>query len=387
MVVERGDLACCVRCAGLAAAERLGRRHLLRTAVHPPAAGPPVSAAAAAAARATAAPAAGAAAPETGAGVPQPPGLAGHSGVLTGTVLDTSPQIVTLYCPDGERRIVLAPGASVWKGRPVDPTALESGDSVVVRMHPAQRSVAGRIWANTGRVTGVIMELDRESMLIDEGRTTRRQAVLIPPHAMGRLRVRFPRLEPGYLVDFVGLRGRGYLEALVPATSQPAYRASEAPARAPVRGRPPDRIAGAAIWHEPAGPADEQGVRYPALDPDTACQEQPLAGSACPQLPYLSVGSLLKVGNECTGTTRVLPVSGCAATAQIFCDRCVTCGTSPRGRIADLPMTSFVAMGGDLERGCFNATVSLGARSPASPGPGARASGSQSLGTASAGQS
>ena len=56
----------------------------------------------------------------------------------------------------------------------------------------------------------------------------------------------------------------------------------------------------------------------------------------------------------------MLRVSGCAATAQLFCDRCVTCGTSPRGRIADLPMASFVAMGGDLERGCFNATVSLG---------------------------
>ncbi|MGI8450144.1 MAG: hypothetical protein ACR2MP_23800, partial [Streptosporangiaceae bacterium] len=304
--------------------------------------------------------------------------------------------IVTLYCPDGARRIALPPRASVWKGRRVDPTALESGDRVVVRILPGQRSVADRIWANAGRVTGVIMELDRESMLIEEGRTTRRQAVLIPPHVMGRLQVRFPRLEPGYLVDFIGLRGRGYLEALVPATSQPAYRASEAPARSPLRGHARDRIAGSAVWHEPAGPADAEGVRYPALDPETACREQPLAGPACPPLPYLSVGSLLKVRNECTGTTRILPVSGCAATAQIFCDRCVTCGTSPRGRVADLPMASFVAMGGDLERGCFNATVSLGTlssgtpspgpQSPGSPGPGPGDSGSFPTGSASAGQ-
>jgi hypothetical protein len=238
-------------------------------------------------------------------------------------------------------------------------------------MLPGQRSVADRIWANAGRVTGVIMELDRQSMLIEEGRTTRRQAVLIPPHVMSRLQVRFPRLEPGYLVDFIGLRGRGYLEALVPATSQPAYRASEAPAQSPRHGQPRDRIAGSAVWHEPAGPADADGVRYPALDPETACREQPLAGSACPPLPYLSVGSLLKVRNECTGTTRVLPVSGCAATAQIFCDRCVTCGTSPRGRVADLPMASFVALGGDLERGCFNATVSLGTLSAEMPSPAA----------------
>ena len=121
--------------------------------------------------------------------------------MFTGTVLDTSPQIITLYCPGGEQRIALRPGASVWRGGQVDPTVLESGDTVVVRTLPGQRTVADRIWANAGRVTGVIMERDRESMLIDEGRTTRRQAVLIPPHVMARLQVRFPRLEPGYLVE------------------------------------------------------------------------------------------------------------------------------------------------------------------------------------------
>jgi hypothetical protein len=211
--------------------------------------------------------------------------------------------------------------------------------------------------------------------------------VLIPPHALARLQVRFPRLEPGYLVDFIGLRGRGFLEALVPATSQPAYRASEAPAPAAARGHAAARIAGSAVWHEATGRADEDGVRYPALDPETACLEQPLARAGCPRLPYLSVGSLLQVRNECTGTAQVLPVSGCAATAQIFCDRCVTCGTSPRGRIADLPMASFVAMGGDLERGCFNATVSLGSRSPDSRPPGALSPGLFSPGPAPAGRS
>jgi hypothetical protein len=303
-------------------------------------------------------------------------GPAAFPGVLTGTVLDTSPQVITIYGPAGERRIALPPGAVVWKGRPADPTALESGDSVVVRTYPGLRSVADRIWANVGRVTGLIVERDRESMVVDVGRTTRRQAVLIPPHAMGRLQVRFPRLEPGYLVDFVGLRGRGFLEALVPATSQPAYRASETPGPAAVRGHTAVRIAGSAVWHEATGPADADGVRYPALDPETACLERPLAGAGCPRLPYLSVGSLLEVRNECTGSARVLPVSGCAATAQIFCDRCVTCGTSPRGRVADLPMASFVAMGGDLERGCFNATVSLGSCAPGSLPPGSISPGS-----------
>jgi hypothetical protein len=275
-------------------------------------------------------------------------------------VLDASPQVITLYADDGATRLAMTPDTSVWKGTRADLTAMEAGDSVVIRCHPRPRGVADRIWVNAGRVTGVIVDRYRDGVLVDEGRTTSQQAVVIPGRAASRLQVRFPRLDPGYLIDVIGLRGRGYLEALIPATSQPTYRADEAPAPAPVRSHVADSIAGSATWHEPAGPADADGLRYPALDPDTGCLEQPLYGSACPQLPYLSVGSLLRVRNECTGMSRVLPVSGCAAMAQVFCDRCVTCGTSPRGRIADLPMASFVAMGGELDQGCFNATVSMG---------------------------
>jgi hypothetical protein len=314
MVVQHGDLACCVRCAGSAAAVRLARRQLLKAAVHPPAPGPLVptrtAGVAAAGTAQTSAPRTGAGllgtvSPERAGGGPGD-GPAGFPGVLTGTVLDSSPHVITIYGPDGERRIALPPGTTVWKGRTADPSVLESGDSVVIRMHPGQRSVADRIWANVGRVTGLIVERDGESMLVDVGRTTRRQAVLIPPHAMGRLQVRFPRLEPGYLVDVIGLRGRGFLEALVPATSQPAYRASEAPAPASVRSQASGRIAGSAVWHEATSPADADGVRYPALDPETGCLEQPLTGAGCPRLPYLSVGSCSRSAT----TARAVP--GCS---------------------------------------------------------------------------
>jgi hypothetical protein len=53
-------------------------------------------------------------------------------------------------------------------------------------------------------------------------------------------------------------------------------------------------------------------------------------------------------------------VTSCGASARLFCDRCVTCGTSPRGRVADLTMSAFVDLGGDLDRGCFNATITIG---------------------------
>jgi hypothetical protein len=52
-----------------------------------------------------------------------------------------------------------------------------------------------------------------------------------------------------------------------------------------------------------------------------------------------------------------LPVTSCGASARLFCDRCVECRTSPRGRIADLTMAAFVELGGKLENGCFNASL------------------------------
>ena len=77
-------------------------------------------------------------------------------------------------------------------------------------------------------------------------------------------------------------------------------------------------------------------------------------------MPYLAVGSVLQVSNDCTESSCTLSVTGCAAIARLFNDRCVTCGTSPRGRIADLTQASFIALGGELERGCFNATITIG---------------------------
>src|ERR1700722_10218760 len=107
MVVQRGDLACCVRCAGTTSAERLARRRLLTAAVHPPAPGPLGQARTAGVA---AAGAVGTAVARTGAGPPgtvtpernngEPGrGPAAFPGVLTGTVLDTSAQVLTIYGP------------------------------------------------------------------------------------------------------------------------------------------------------------------------------------------------------------------------------------------------------------------------------------------------
>jgi hypothetical protein len=280
-----------------------------------------------------------------------------------GTVVDVSPHVLVMGDSAYEQRFTLTPDAVAWRNRLLEPAALRLGDNVVVRLHPGYRDVADRIWANIGRVTGVIRERDGDALLVDEGATRASQRVTVPRQALGRIQVRFPILEPGFLVDIIGRRRGDELVGLIPATSQPSYPAARIPAPPLVSGRAPRVITGSAVWHEPRNEAPGVlGVSYPALDPESGCAEDTLSGArqGYARMPYLSLGSVLRVRNHCTGTDCLVPVTACAFIARLFNDRCVTCGTSPRGRIADLTMASFIALGGELERGCFNASLSIG---------------------------
>jgi hypothetical protein len=279
--------------------------------------------------------------------------------VVTGQVVDASPQVLVIANDDAEERFALTADASAWRGAKTDPAAIKIGDQAVVRRHDSGRERADRIWANIGRVTGVIVRREGRDLLVDRGDGTGEQVVVIGERAVGQIQVRFPRLEPGYLIDIIGLRHADYLEGLVPATYQPAYRADHVPPPPLVSGHLPASISGAAAWHEPAGEPDGlAGLRYPAVDQQQAPEA---ARHGCVSLPYLSIGSVLRVRNDCTSLSLVLPVIGPAATARLFCDRSVSCGPSPRGRIADLTLASFVELGGELDEGSFNATIEIGA--------------------------
>ncbi len=281
---------------------------------------------------------------------------------VAGTLIDVSPQVLVVGDTEETQRFTLTADATAWRGAAMEPAALRQGDHVVVRLVAGGRGVADRIWANIGRVTGIIAEHSGTRLVVDEGSTKPHQVVVIKPHSASRIMVRFPTLRPGYLIDVIGVRHGSELEALIPATSQPTYVATRPPAQPLISGRLPDQISGSATWHEPRDePAGVLGVTYPALDPETGCLED--AAAADPhygRMPYLAVGSTLLVRNDCTGAAAQLPVTGCAAMARLFNDRCVTCGTSPRGRVADLTLASFVALGGELERACFNATITIG---------------------------
>ena len=278
--------------------------------------------------------------------------------VVSGKVADVSPHVIILHTAAGEQRLTLAPHTRAWRGAPVQPAAISEGDHVILRTARHPQAVE-RIWAQTGRATGTIVESRGRELIVDEGPARGRRIVMIENGSFRQIQVRFPRITPGYLIDVIGLRRPGHLLALTPATAQPPYLAGHPPTPPLVNGHVPERVSGTAVWHEPGGePPDLFGVAYPALDPETNC-EQHGAGPGCVRLPYLSVGSVVGIRNECSGIASVVPVTSCGASSRLFCDRCVECGTSPRGRIADLTMTAFVELGGNLDDGCFNATLAV----------------------------
>ncbi len=211
---------------------------------------------------------------------------------VMGTVLDVSPHVLVLQTAAGEERLTLAASTAAWRGGAVAPAALRQGDKAIVKRNYARGMIADRIWAEIGRVTGTIVEREAGTLLVDEGTEKGRKILVIPQQATGRIQVRFPRLQPGYLIDVIGLRRPGFVEGLIPATSQPPYRAGHPPSPPMVSGHLPDSISGTATWHEPGEePEDLLGVAYPALDPETGCEghdrAQPgdsaafAAGAAC----------------------------------------------------------------------------------------------------------
>ncbi len=265
------------------------------------------------------------------------------------------------------RRFALTADATAWRGEPLEPSALAAGDEAVIRIVPAQSGIADRIWANIGRVCGTILECDSERMLVAECAIRQPQTVVISPRARVRIRVKLPNLRPGYLVDIIGVRRGGVLNGLIATSPQPPYRSDHLRPLDQSGSRTPDAITGSAVWHDSREePYGVLGVFYPAVDPAAGCVEDTAAGitpgrvQTFRELPYLAIGSALHVRNECTGIGITLPVTGCAPTARLFNDHCIACKTSPRGRIADLTLASFVALGGELEQGCFNATLTIG---------------------------
>lgn len=283
--------------------------------------------------------------------------------VATGVVTEVRGDAVAVDSDRGIEFFGISPATVTWLGARASPSALRSGDPVIIRHGTADapapvRGQAERIWARAGRVTGTIIAAEGCEFLVDTRRHDRSpQRVVIARAASRQIRVRFPRLAPGYLLDVIGTRHGDHLLAVTPATAQPPYHAGHSP-RPPLVGGPVSMpISGSAVWHEPDDePPGMLGLAYPAIDPEGSARPAD-GGMGCVRLPYLSLGATVRIRNECAELAAVLPVTSDGSMAREFCDRCVECGTSPKGRLADLTMAAFVGLGGNLEDGCFNATM------------------------------
>ena len=124
---------------------------------------------------------------------------------------------------------------------------------------------------------------------------------VIPYRASGRMRVRHPRLEPGYLFDAVGVRDGDTVRALIPATTQPPYPVVETPRRPP-QHRSSAQVAGIASWYDPVRGQDTDtdpdgmlmGVAYPALDRTGDCGPACDRATPCAPLPLHERQALLE---------------------------------------------------------------------------------------------
>src|ERR1700722_4512755 len=184
---------------------------------------------------------------------------------VTGRILDVSPHVLVLRTERGEQRFPLAASAQAWRGSQVPPAALRQGDHAIVRRQHPRGPVVDRIWAQVGRVTGTIVEREgRATLRVDEGSAKGRKIVIIAAEAAGRIQVRFPRLEPGYLIDVIGLKHDGFLQALIPAPPPgpgPPRRAPRPEARGLPAGGAPGPPAPPLPGRPPAGPAADQRAR------------------------------------------------------------------------------------------------------------------------------
>jgi hypothetical protein len=275
---------------------------------------------------------------------------------LSGTIVDVRPDLLVVRTGDGEEvRPAMATDTTVWYGGRAGPEALRPGRKVVIRpADDGQR--ADRVWVDILRVTGTIITLDSEAVEVDAGPHRGRQHVMIPPRTLTRVLVRHPWFEPGFLLDVIAVHSPDGPLAVRPGTSQPGYRAGQATPPKSLGGPVPRTLRGTATWYGDAG----RGAAYPSLDPEGQAGGCPGAPVSCAGLPFLSRGSDLLVRNECTARSATIPVTECGCAAARFCDRCVECGTSPRGRLVELTAGSFVDLGGDLDAGCFNVALTFG---------------------------
>ena len=274
--------------------------------------------------------------------------------------------------PDGTEFFALSPSTVTWLGARTSPSALRAGDPVIIRHRDRADAATRRRAAASPSASGPgsAGSRARSSRRTDGSSWSTRGSTAGAPQ---RVVIAAARRAPGPgALPQAGTRlparrhrhpaRRRHLLAVAPATAQPPYRAGHPPAAAPGRRplpAPDQRNGGLARARRRAAPAcsgsaTPRSTRRPTA-PQPGRRRHGVRPAAVP------VARQRRARQQ-----RVRRPRGRAAGHELtapwrrqFCDRCVECGTSPKGRVADLTMAAFVELGGNLEDGCFNATLTL----------------------------
>ena len=181
---------------------------------------------------------------------------------VEGTVVEASPHLLVLVAPDGsEVRVPVSASAFVWHGGKAGMSAVRPGRDVIVRPSGGGGLTAERIWVDITRVTGTIARRTSRVLEVDAGRHRRRTTLIIPAESLARVQVRHPLLEPGSLIDVIGVRRGGRDPRPAPGDQlAPAGHARRSPVVGRRSGTVPRIMRGTATWYDRAERRARRGV-------------------------------------------------------------------------------------------------------------------------------
>nr|WP_042187465.1 hypothetical protein [Kibdelosporangium sp. MJ126-NF4]CEL18113.1 hypothetical protein [Kibdelosporangium sp. MJ126-NF4]CTQ90658.1 hypothetical protein [Kibdelosporangium sp. MJ126-NF4] len=282
-----------------------------------------------------------------------------------GDLLSVTADRLVLVTPQGEElRIPVSSRTSVWLGGQSTLDKLRPGQDIAIGLD--ESGLGDRLWADITRVKGAITGTSGTVLEVDPGNGKQPQVLDVPASARAELAADgYSRWEPGYLVDIIGHRNSGVAVAMSAAATQPGYHVEQLAAAIEDDQSYPDvakprQINGKITWFNDASCRCDSTCRgnnahtaWPMLE---RCNYMP---ARCQKVPYLACGRKLTVHNKCTKKSLVVKVIDCGPDNRRFCDTCRKCGTSRKGRIADLTRPTYIRIGGSLNAGCFTGWVKV----------------------------
>jgi len=280
------------------------------------------------------------------------------------------------------RTLAIPDSATFWRGGECSPESFAAGDSVLVRAFGSQ---VQRAWANLDRVQGVLSSQDGSTLAVQpqaSGPQTSTDTEVVLGTAtvmqdagtLNNVGV-LPVLPQGTLVDAIGLRSTGYLQATMLSFLTPSAAAAADPASDPgpvvtYASAGPDSLQyctytynGYASWFNCATGAGACGTCSTSRSDQCAW---PHIGSSC----SFSSSCKKQVSGECGLAVYVISpcqnkkittyIADCGPNQNSLCSRtCSVCGKTGTSPVVDLTKPTFARFYDPASHGCFPASAEI----------------------------